>query len=350
RELAQNMAIKESEAHIFDIPAAKMFNTTGGRYGQGSSYFTAPNPEFGAQFTYFIKEVPKTLKAERQKEEEKLFEEKQPIPQPTRDQLRAEEKEIAPYLVLTVYDGSGAAVRRLSTDVKKGINRINWDLRYHYPSPVTVDDGKFSSTSMGRAGMLAMPGNYSVAMDMVAKGEVTRLAGPESFTAEPLNLATMPDNNPEMMAQFREQVTELSRIFMGMDQKVSEEMNRVVSLKQAALRTPAAALSLQSRITKVEDELKELHFIMHGPPAVASWEELPPMEMPLSRRLNVAVRNHWSNSAGLSKIVTDQYEILKEELSPLVDRLNALDAEIEAIETALESAGAGWTPGRKIEL
>ncbi|MCA1747771.1 MAG: hypothetical protein LC655_08750, partial [Bacteroidales bacterium] len=98
------------------------------------------------------------------------------------------------------------------------------------------------------------------------------------------------------------------------------------------------------------DELKELHFIMHGPPAVASWEELPPMEMPLSRRLNIAVRNHWSNSAGLNKTVTDQYEILKEEFPPLVDRLNALDTEIEAIETVLESAGAGWTPGRELKL
>jgi photosystem II stability/assembly factor-like uncharacterized protein len=350
RELAQNLAIKESEAHIFDIPAAKMFNTTGGRYGQGAMYFTAPNPEFGAQFTYYIKEVPKTLKAERQEEEKELFEEKQPIPQPARDRLRAEEKEIAPYLVFTVYDASGAAVRRLTTGAKKGINRINWDLRYHYPSPVTVDDGKFSSSSMGRSGMLAMPGEYSVAMDLVARESVTRLAGPQTFIAEPLNLVTLPDKNPEKMEQYREQVTGLSRIFMGMDQKLSEELNRVVSLKQAALRTPSADLSLQSRITKVEDELKELQFIMHGPPAVASWEELPPMEMPLSRRLNVAVRNHWSNSAGLSKTATDQYEILKEEFPPLVDRLNALDTEIEAIETELEKAGAGWTPGRKLQL
>jgi len=350
RELAQDINIKESDAHIFDIPVAKMFSSIRGRYGQGSSYFTAPNPEFGAVFTYYVKEVPNTLKAERQKEEKKLFEEKKPIPQPSRDQLRAEEKEIAPYLVFTIYDDSGAAVRRLTSGAKKGINRITWDLRYHYPAPVTTEDGKFSSTSMGRSGVLAMPGEFTVAMDLVARGEVSRLAGPETFKAEPLNLATLSDRDPERMAKFREQITELSRLFVGMDQKVNEELNRVVSLKQAALRTPSADLTLQSRITKVEDELKELHFIMHGPPAVASWEELPPMDMPLSRRLNVAVRTHWSNSAALNKTVTDQFKILKEEFPPLVDRLNALDAEIRAIEQVLEDAGAGWTPGRKIEL
>ncbi len=350
RELAQNLAIKESAAHIFDIPVAKMFNTTDGRYGQGSSYFTAPNPEFGAVFTYYVNEAPKTLKAERQKEEKKLFEEKKPVPQPSRDQLRAEEKEVAPYLVFTIYDESGEAVRRLTSGVKNGINRITWDLRYHYPAPVTVADGKFSSSSMGRSGVLAMPGEYKVAMDLVARGEVSRLAGPEAFKAEPLELVTISDRDQERMAKFREQITELSRLFMGMDQKVSEELNRVVSLKQAALTTPSADLALQARITKVEDALKDLQFIMHGPPAVASWEELPPMDMPLSRRLNVAVRTHWSNSAALNRTVTDQYEILKEEFPPLVERLNALDAEIRAIETVLEYAGAGWTPGRKIVL
>ncbi|MEX0983102.1 MAG: hypothetical protein WD577_03290 [Bacteroidales bacterium] len=350
RELAQDLAIKESDAHIFVIPAAKMFSTTRDRYGQGSAYYTAKNPDFGAVITYFVKEVPETLKVERQKEEKKLFEEKKPIPQPTRDQLRAEDKEIAPYLVFTIYDESGAAVRRLTTDSKKGINRITWDLRYHYPAPVTMDNGKFSSSSMGRSGVLAMPGEYTVAMDLVARGEVNRLAGPETFKSEPLNLATLSDRDPERMSKFREQITELSRLFMGMDQKVNEELNRVVSLKQAALQTPSADLSLQSRIAKVEDELKELQFVMHGPPAIASWEELPPMDMPLSRRLNVAVRTHWSNSAALNKTVTDQYEILKEDFPPLVDRLNALDTEIRAIEMVLENAGAGLTPGRKIEL
>lgn len=243
------------------------------------------------------------------------------------------------------------AVRRLTAGAKKGISRITWDLRYHYPAPVRNQSNEFSTTSMGSAGTLAMPGTYTVSMDLVAAGEVTRLVDPVAFETVPLELASWPAYDRQALHAFQEKITELSRMFMGMDQKVREDLSRVMSLKQAALRTPGVDLSLQNRITRVEQELKDIQFtMMHGPPAKASWEELPPMEMPLSRRINVAVRTHWSNTAGLNKTVTDQYQILKAQFPPLVEKINALQDEIITIDAELEAAGAGWTPGRKIVL
>ncbi|MBK6347251.1 MAG: hypothetical protein IPF68_15215 [Bacteroidales bacterium] len=32
-----------------------------GKYGQGSSYFAAKNPDFGATFSWWLKRVPQTL-------------------------------------------------------------------------------------------------------------------------------------------------------------------------------------------------------------------------------------------------------------------------------------------------
>ncbi|MEX0987673.1 MAG: hypothetical protein WD052_09375 [Bacteroidales bacterium] len=350
RELATDKAIKEKDAHIFEIPSVKMFATTGGKYGQGSSYYKAENPDFGAIITYHLKDVPETLKSARQTAEKELFDKKAPIPQPSMNDLRKEEAEIAPYLVFNIYDPAGRAVRRLTVEASKGINRISWDLRYFYPSPVNISDGEFTSTSMGRSGTLAMPGTYKVSMDQVAGGKVTRLVDQVEFSAEPLNLASMPAADREALVAFQAKLTELSGTYMGMERKVTEELSRVVSLKQAALRTPGADLQLQSRIAAVEQELKDIRFEMDGPQAKASWEELPPMAMPLGRRINIAVRAHWNNSAGLNKSVIDQYEILKEEFPPLVDRINAMDSEIRTIEALLENAGAGWTPGRKITL
>lgn len=350
RELALDNSIEELEAYIFDIPTAKMFISTDGKYGQGSTYFKAENPEFGAEITYYVKEIPQTLKSKRLKMEKELFEEKKPIPQPTRDELRAEEEEIKPYLVFNIYDESGTAVRRLTCAGKKGINRINWDLRYFYPGPVDITDGKFNSTSTGRSGTLAMPGKYKVSLDLIAGGTAKRLVEPIEFSAEPLNLASLPAEDREELVIFQKKITDLSRIFMGMDRTVNQELNRVVSLKQVALNTPKADLSMLERITKYEKELKDIRFSMHGPEAKASWEELPPMHMPLSNRLNIAVRTHWSTSSGLNKTVTDQYEILKEEFPPLVERLNTLESEIKMLENELDKLGAGWTPGRMIDL
>ena len=59
-----------------------MFATTRSKYGQGSAFYSAKNPETGAVFTYYLKEVPKTLKQERREKEKELFKDKKQIPQP----------------------------------------------------------------------------------------------------------------------------------------------------------------------------------------------------------------------------------------------------------------------------
>ena len=89
-----------------------MFTQTGGLYGQGSNFFYAPNPAYGATFTYYLKEVPKTLKEIRNEKEKELVKEKKPIPIPTMDELRAEENQIPPYLIFTIKDQQGNIVRK----------------------------------------------------------------------------------------------------------------------------------------------------------------------------------------------------------------------------------------------
>jgi photosystem II stability/assembly factor-like uncharacterized protein len=82
RELAIDQALLEKEAHIFPVEDALMYIQTGGKYGQGSTFFTSKNPEFGATFTYFLKEVPKTLKAGRQEKERSSLRTSSPFPSP----------------------------------------------------------------------------------------------------------------------------------------------------------------------------------------------------------------------------------------------------------------------------
>ncbi|NQU35641.1 MAG: glycosyl hydrolase, partial [Bacteroidetes bacterium] len=50
--------------------------TFGGKGSQGESYYIAPNPPFGAVFTYYLADEYSTKKAERKKKEKKLMEEK----------------------------------------------------------------------------------------------------------------------------------------------------------------------------------------------------------------------------------------------------------------------------------
>jgi len=350
RELASDPSILEKDAHLFNMPEALMFIQTGGKYGQGDTYYKAKNPEFGASFTYFLKEVPKTLKKARMEKEKELFKEKQPIPQPSRDELRAEEAEEAPYLVFAIRDAEGNPVRKLYKKASKGVNRINWDLRYASSNPITA-----SSSGMGRrfssgSGLLAMPGAYSVELYLVDRSGVKQLSEAEPFNAVLLNQFSLPVNDREALVAFQKEVSELSRVMTGSRQLLREQQSRLEAIGKAIKQTPGSGVEVFEKLQKLDAELKDIVFVMEGPEAKASWEELPPMAVPLNSRLSAMTYTHWASTSELTKTESDQLEILREEFPPVLAKLKEVVAGIDALDKELEGMKAPWTPGRIPEL
>ena len=95
-------------------------------------------------------------------------------------------------------------------------------------------------------------------------------------------------------------------------------MSKLESIKKALVQTPEASVELGTRVQKLEGQLRDIQFTLDGPQAKASWEELPPMAMPLNNRMSVMIRTHWSSTSELTKTERDQLEILKEEfLDPM---------------------------------
>src|SRR5207237_307353 len=100
-----------------------------GKGFQGEAYYTAPNPPFGATFTYYLKEAPKTKKQLRQEAEREAAKKNLPPPYATPDQLRAEAEEEPPALLLAISDTAGNVIRTIQGPASDGMNRISWDLR-----------------------------------------------------------------------------------------------------------------------------------------------------------------------------------------------------------------------------
>jgi len=350
RELAMDKEILEKAWHIFPVADALMYIRTGGKYGQGSNFFTSKNPEFGATFTYYLKEVPKTLKAERKEKEKALFKEKQPIPQPSREELRAEEAEEAAQLIFTIYDEDGNAIRKLSKKASKGVNRINWDLRYPSTRPISASSGGSGRGGRGGSGLLAMPGTYTVGIDMLEKGDVIAMVEPVSFEAKLLEHASLPAKDYSEVVAFQKEVSELSRVMTGAQRLAREQEGKLGAMKRALAQTPEAGTELGRKVFELEDLLSDILFAMNGPSAKASWEELPPMHMPLSRRLSAMTYTHWSSTSELTKTETDQLEILREEFPPVLAQLQKVVEKIRELDAELEDLKAPWTPGRIPEL
>ncbi|MCB0807113.1 MAG: hypothetical protein KDC05_15050 [Bacteroidales bacterium] len=338
----------DSTAFIFPIKDALLYaQTYRGGYGSGSNVYIADNPDFGATFTYYIKDAPKTLKQMRHEEEKELFKDKKPIPIPTMEELRAEENEVDPYLVFTIKDEKGKVIRKITEKTGDGVQRAHWNLRYPSTRPVKLKNDKYDPLNEGGNGMLVHPGSYTVTISQVVRGETTELAGPEPFEIVPLENTTLPSSDREEMVAFQNKVAEMARVVNGTEDLAEDLMERVKSAKQAVRRTPNASDELMAQIESLESELDEILWKFNGQEPKASQEENWPAIPSINERLNSILWVHWRSTSDITQTQRDVFDILLEEFPPLLEELKTIhQTKLPAIEKQLEDIGAPWSPGR----
>ncbi len=343
RELTSDLP-KET-AHLFAIKDAVLFIETGKIYGQGATYYGAANPEFGATFSLYLKDVPKTAQQIRKESEKKLFEDGKPIPQLDWKELEEEAKEIPSYLMITVRDQEGSIVRTMTHKPTKGISRINWDLRYDEPTTSKVK--KFDPFKKKDGGIFVLPGQYSVEITLVHNGQSTTLAEPQSFEVVALNNATLPAKNRVDMVAFQKEVSRLSKAMNGTLQLTNDLKVEVIVMKQTALTLPGAHESVLPALTELEKELDEILFAFNGLEAKASWEEIPPAQMPLFNRLNTIIETQINSTSDITSTSRTSFNILKEDFPPVLAQLkNIAETKIKEVRQLMNNLEAPYTPGR----
>ncbi|MBA4410495.1 MAG: glycosyl hydrolase [Bacteroidota bacterium] len=343
RELSHELASRE--AHIFKVKNANMYIQTSSKGNQGSTYFIAKNPDFGATFTYYLKEVPKIKKELRQEAEKKLFKEGKPIPQPGIRELQLEAAVESAHLIFTITDEDGNVVRRLTKSPSKGISRINWDLRY--AGTRAPQGSKFDPVKESRGSILAMPGKYKVGMSLWFEGQEKELVAPVEFTCQKLNLATLPAADYQEVVAFGKKVSRISTAINGTNQMTTDLIAKLETMKQAIYAAPAADQKLMDLARKLGDRLEALKFKMEGEQAKASWEEIPPAQIPVMERLGNISYAHNSSTSAITASEKADMAILEEEFPPILEELRQMvEKDIPALEAAMNKVNAPWTPGR----
>ena len=114
------------EAAVFPIKDALMFIQSC-RSADAARVFRANDstrrtPPLGATVTWYLKDAIRTRKEKRQEAEREAERRGAPVGWPTRDQLRAEEEEDAPAIVVTITDSSDRRIRRLTGPVTAGMH------------------------------------------------------------------------------------------------------------------------------------------------------------------------------------------------------------------------------------
>jgi photosystem II stability/assembly factor-like uncharacterized protein len=309
---------------------------------QGHGYYRAPNPPFGANFTYYLAEDIPSLTEQRVEREKPLIEAGEDTPFPSFESLTAELQETAPAIWLTVRDSDGSVVRRLKAPAKKGFHRVNWDLRYPSRASVSLDQiGDDAPT-----GFLVAPGQYTVSMSKRVRGETTELVAPQTFTVKRLREGALPDQADA--SDFWAEVAEFDRAVTAVGITAAELDTKVQLLAIATERAAGGdPVALENTLQSIRDEANAISESVNGNAARnAIYERTQPT---VRSRLGVVLTGVGRSTYGPTQTHREQLAFAKSEFSSIRQRLTVLiDTTIPAFESELIAAGAPWVPGGKI--
>jgi len=313
---------------------------------QGARFWTAKNPPHGAQIHYWLKDAIRTRAEERRSAEQKAERAGKDVYYPSWDTLRAEDREEAPAMVLTITDPEGRVVRQLTGPTSKGVETVTWDLRYPSASPVTNGSGRRRGGFFfgGGAGPYVVPGTYTVSLAERVDGVTTPVGQAQKFDVYALDDG-MAHHSPAVLA-FQRKAQALQRAMLGANAALGEAAQRADLLKRALAETPGANPQIGEDLRALQDSLHAVQVALNGDRTRAEHQEPSPPS--LMSRLRRITGGAWSSTLeGPGGEQQHQYEILSGAFGPILERLRQfVDVDLKRIEDQAEAAGAPWTSGR----
>lgn len=355
REFAKE--VEEKEAHLFSvrnvfqfqpyspIAASSTISWLGPKGFQGEDFYMGENPKFGAAFTFYLKDKYKTQEDIRKEEEKKKRGEGETVYYPTLEQLEAEAKEEAPFLIFTIRDANNEIVNEVRAGALKGINKAYWDLTYPEVDEVRTNT-KNPKTNLS-SGLMVLPGTYSVQLSKSINGKVSILSEPVSFEVKSLNNRTLPSQNPEEMLAYHKELKKLSKSSNSARSAYNEITDRLEYYKAAARIVESERLN--TMIEEMEERIEEIGLKLNGNRTknVLDIDQGPS----INSRINTAIGAGMSSQSDPTETSKMVKRIAETQLKPIIDSLKEiLNTSIPAIDAELNRLNAPWTPGRIIDL
>ena len=308
----------------------------GGEKGsQGDALFTAPNPPFGAIFTYYLRDPLKTRQQLRREKEAKVKKAGGDNPYPGFDQLKKEEREEEPLIIFTIKDADGQVIDRVTGSTGAGFHRVAWDLRY---APLATDRG---------SGPRVVPGSYQVSAAKRVDDVTTPLGEPQTFEVVSIEESSLPPPGPAEVLAFQQQAGELQRAVVAADGRLQEAIGQLGEIKSAIRASQKADFGWLDEARRLELKLLDIRDRLSGD-TTRSQRSQAVLPSIMGRARN-AYRGSLSSSYGPTQthrqnyqIAAEAYQQLRQELEPL------LDVELAQLKKTLDAAGVPWTSGRAI--
>lgn len=313
---------------IFPIKTGKMYAevaplAAGRRAFQGANFYTAPNPAYGATFTYYLKDSLTTKKSQRKKKESKLKSAGKDVPFPDWDDFKAEDREEPGRVYLTIRDASKTPIRRMSVSSSKGLHRVQWDFRH-----------AGAGTGRRSRGPLAIPGKYTAEIHKFENGKETELVAATPFEIEPITFDETQAIDRAAILAFVKKAQDLAKE-VGKSQETLEESQSDLDDLIAEIKSdPLADQTQLAALRKLQLELLDISEIFSGDPTRSRRNEsaLPG----LSSRLRTMMFGAMGSTEGPTATHRSQYDIVKSQLAEAQKRLRIAAARVQSAVRAQE--------------
>ena len=301
----------------------------------GDFEYQAENPDFGATFTYYLRDGIKSLSEQREEQESKV-EEKDRYPlYPSWEDLETELREADPTVYLVIENEQGNPIRKVNAEAEKGLHRVTWDLRLS-------SSRALGSGSSDDVGPLASPGIYNATLFSNANGETRKLTDAVSFNVKPLSYGTVEGSvSPQERSAMMIDVSDLRRRLSTANSKIDHLKAQLKSFRVALDRSTAVTGDSEIRFEQLRQEIFSIEEMVSGKRSSRGFGSSPAT---ISSRLSMVELGR-VNTWGLTDTQKQQMvyvQVALEELEPKVD--NLFNNDFPAFKKTLLEAGAPWIP------
>ncbi len=343
------------QAMIFPIRPAYQFEYSQplglpGKSFQGDGFYAAKNLGSVVLMDYYVGEDYTSPKDKRKKAAKEQTKNKQDTAYPSYEELLSEAEEADAQLIFTIKNSAGEVVRKLTKKQKKGIHRLEWDMRYASKSPINLRKSSFYNPFAGKdQGPLVAPGQYIVGLSRYHNGVTEQLAEAVAFEIKPLENKVMPATDTEAKKNFQKDIAELSRKIEGAQHMLRELGNRMKHIKVAIDRVEQPSDELLEAYYALNKDTKAFRRKFFGDDIKTKLDiDQPPSPASRIGWINYEQANSSSDPTGTHKM---SYKIAEEEFEPLLAELKKMiNTDLEDLENRLEDADAPYTPGRAIKM
>ncbi len=305
------------------------------RGSQGSQLYVAPNPDFGAVFTYYLKDELMSDAKTRMEKEKGI---NGNIPFPGWEAVESEKREEGPFVFLEIKDGNGNIVNRVLASTKKGFNRTAWNLRISSPDILTLDGG------MGSAdGLMVAPGTYTASLNKFVKGKITQLGESVSVEVVPMYEGTLEGAPLAEVASFWRAYEQLNRDVNKLNTQISNMVKTAEKLTWAASRSNVSN-EVINQIAQLRTEVQGLHSTLNGNDAK---NEIGERNRPtIGARLFALNRGITLSTYGPTATHKETMQIIKDQLAELNTALGQSSNKVSSFAKQVVDAGGPWIEGQ----